>query len=43
MDGQLGEILREERHEAHEFAEDERPAPHIERVIDAEGVEDGGQ
>ena len=43
MDGQLREILREERYEAHQLAEDEGAAPHVERVVDAEGVKHGGQ
>ena len=43
MDGQLGEVLREERHETHELAEDEGTAEHVERVVDAERVENGRQ
>lgn len=43
MDGQLGEVLREERHETHELAEDEGTSKHVERVVDAERVKDGRQ
>ena len=43
MDGQLREILCEEGDEAHKFTKDQRLPKEIERVIDAERVNDSGQ
>ena len=36
VDGELGEVLGEERYEAHQLAEDQWPPCEVERVIDAE-------
>ena len=43
MNRQLGEILREERHKAHKLSKDEGFAKHIEGVVNAEGVQNGGK
>ena len=41
MDRQLREVLRKEGDVAHQFTENKRSTPHVERVVNAEGVKDG--
>ena len=43
VDGQLREVLREERNETHQFTKHKRLSKEIEGIVDAEGVYHGGQ
>ena len=43
MDGQLREVLREERDETHQFTKHKRLSKEVEGIVDAEGVNHGGQ
>lgn len=43
MDGELREVLSEERDESHQLAEDQWIVEEVKRVVDTEGVKNRGE